>query len=257
MTITLRAIKGSALTWPELDANFTTLQALQAGKTIHGWSFPLPNPFDPSSLNSPYVISAPVNLGWTQIGPLVTLNVGASPTAVEFVNAPSSTLSKSLVSCYNQDTSVVLSTFAYRIRQTAPSSVVVYNAKIQHNIYSFSGNDLSSYNVIVPTQQQMLELQLEPLSKGYWNDLASAAIVAGTRYRIVTAGSNFVSIGADNNNVGTTFTATGAVSGSGTVNPVVPGVTQTNSATYALEVNLVGNVDWASKIYDYHMMFAY
>ena len=47
---------------------------------------------------------------------------------------------------------------------------------------------------------------------------AATALVAGTTYQILTVGStDFTSVGAANNNVGTIFQATGAATGSGTV----------------------------------------
>lgn len=47
---------------------------------------------------------------------------------------------------------------------------------------------------------------------------AATALVAGTTYQILTVGStDFTSVGASNNNVGTIFQATGAATGSGTV----------------------------------------
>jgi hypothetical protein len=50
----------------------------------------------------------------------------------------------------------------------------------------------------------------------YW--LPATSIISGRSYAIVSLGStNFISIGAANNNIGTIFTATGSGSGSGTV----------------------------------------
>ena len=47
---------------------------------------------------------------------------------------------------------------------------------------------------------------------------AATALVAGTTYQILTVGStDFTSVGASNNNVGTIFQASGAATGSGTV----------------------------------------
>ncbi len=53
--------------------------------------------------------------------------------------------------------------------------------------------------------------------------LAATALVAGTVYQIVTVGnSNFTSVGAATNTVGTVFTATGATTGTGTVVTAIP-----------------------------------
>ena len=53
--------------------------------------------------------------------------------------------------------------------------------------------------------------------------IAATALVAGTVYRIVTVGtSNFTSVGAAINAVGTVFTATGATTGTGTVVAAIP-----------------------------------
>ena len=53
--------------------------------------------------------------------------------------------------------------------------------------------------------------------------VAATALVVGTVYRIVTVGtSNFTSVGAAINAVGTVFTATGATTGTGTVIAAIP-----------------------------------
>lgn len=74
--------------------------------------------------------------------------------------------------------------------------------------------------------------------------VAAGKFVVGTQYRIATIGNtDFTSIGASANTIGTTFTATGVGAGTGTAN-LVSGTTQTYSfATDADVLNLrVGDV---------------
>ena len=57
-----------------------------------------------------------------------------------------------------------------------------------------------------------------PHRTAYGSPIPPTEIVSGKKYTIITAGTtNFVSLGSDNNTVGTVFTATGAGSGTGTV----------------------------------------
>lgn len=54
--------------------------------------------------------------------------------------------------------------------------------------------------------------------------VVATALVAGNKYRILTVGStDFTLVGADDNNIGTVFTATAVGTGSGTVNVEIDG----------------------------------
>lgn len=91
---------------------------------------------------------------------------------------------------------------------------------------SYSGCTVSGNTLTLPTPVAAGSLtngqvyQIATLSSA----IAPTSISAGNNYQIVTLGStNFMSIGAPNNNIGTIFTATGVGTGNGSVLPCFPG----------------------------------
>lgn len=97
-------------------------------------------------------------------------------------------------------------------RGTGGDNIIVFSLRS----IAVSG-DISVKNVYLVDLDTLVTF---PLLQDQWGEQVAAAvsIVTGDRCRIVTKGtSDFVSIGAADNDIGTVFTATGAGSGTGTV----------------------------------------
>lgn len=67
-----------------------------------------------------------------------------------------------------------------------------------------------------------IDLMFDTTTRVFVGETITAGdFVVGNNYQILTVGTtDFTAIGADNNTIGTTFTATGVGSGTGTVNPI-------------------------------------
>jgi predicted phage tail protein len=110
-------------------------------------------------------------------------------------------------------------------------------------------NDGSSYKLSVLIEESAAYLQQDSATIG----IGAGSFIIGKSYTILTVGNtNFTSVGATNNNVGTTFTATGAGTGTGiATHGFVRGDRIAGTYTEATAVNItdsVGNevaVEWA------------
>jgi hypothetical protein len=78
-------------------------------------------------------------------------------------------------------------------------------------VYRTTVGSRKKYETLVAMAAPSTDVQYETAKQ-----TSAGSFVVGTQYKILTAGTtNFTLIGAANNNVGTTFTATGAGSGTG------------------------------------------
>lgn len=108
----------------------------------------------------------------------------------------------------------------------SPSGVSTVNGLTVENFHIASGTRRGCLAVYAPQHANCLAFREGTINLGVYQEETRAgvvnatAMVAGTKYQIKTAGTtNFVAVGAANNNVGTEFTATGVGTGTGTVLP--------------------------------------